>query len=460
LAGTNVRLVHSLWYQSVGALTVLMTQPAKRFFGKPFRLLATEQAFQVKKLQRTGIVRKTTTHAPFVCAVAILLGSSSAAMSAEDEAYIVDRTESASARGMRFAKPIVNPAPAPDVSTLVPDTYPGPYAQGVMTKNGPVHNADAINKAFGSFGIPYTATRVQDGARSVKSKENNRLSTTYPYRAVGKLTFNVGQFVGSCSASLIRKSVIVTAAHCIQNFGAGRERNTKFRFRPAHYGAAGATSKQIAPYGTYKAYAIVVPGSWSNGTDKGRMPAVDNDLAVIALRKWRGRFAGSRVGYLGYGWNNYGFVSSRRTGNLNTAAVTSLGYPAFLDRGRIMQRTDGPTYTTKVEGALQLWQGSNTTGGASGGPWIVNFHSRKPELFGGARPGKQSVMAVIGVTSWGAPGANARKDNYSSQFAQNSRYPKRDYGGFGGGNIGSLLNTLCKVKAPEGGTLKSQGYCN
>ena len=52
----------------------------------------------------------------------------------------------------------------------------------------------------------------------------------------------------------------------------------------------------------------------------------------------------------------------------------------LMDSGRIMQRTDGPTYTTTVVGAGQLWQGSNLTGGSSGGPWVVNFRSATPSL--------------------------------------------------------------------------------
>jgi hypothetical protein len=76
---------------------------------------------------------------------------------------------------------------------------------------------------------------------------------------------------------------------------------------------------------------------------------------------------------MAYGWNNYSFVSSPKTGNLRTAAVTALGYPGLMDLGRIMQRTDGPTYTTTIANAGQLWQGSNFTGGSSGGPWVVNF---------------------------------------------------------------------------------------
>ena len=107
--------------------------------------------------------------------------------------------------------PVVNPLQAPDTSAVVADTEPGPYAAGAMTREGMVPST----RAFGSFGIPYTTTRVQDGARSVGVGGAARLSTTYPYRTVGKLTFSAGY----CSASLIRRSVIVTAAHCIQDFG-------------------------------------------------------------------------------------------------------------------------------------------------------------------------------------------------------------------------------------------------
>jgi hypothetical protein len=198
-----------------------------------------------------------------------------------------------------------------------------------------------------------------------------------------------------------------------------------------------------------------------NGTDTGCGAARNNDLAVIALRRnSSGQFIGDLTGKFGYGWNNYSFVTSSKTGNLHTAAVSTLGYPALMDSGAIMQRTDGPTYTTSVCEAGQLWQGSNFTGGSSGGPWVVNLRSRNAALSGGAVTGSAPVMAVIGVTSWGSADPNAPKDNYSSQFGQNSQYPNGDYGGRGAGNIGSLLNTLCSAAHPNGGTYASQGYCN
>jgi hypothetical protein len=182
---------------------------------------------------------------------------------------------------------------------------------------------------------------------------------------------------------------------------------------------------------------------------------------VIAIAKnAQGRFIGDIVGGMSYGWNNYSFVTSPKTGNLHTAAVSTLGYPGLMDSGRIMQRTDGPTYTTTVCNAKQLWQGSNLTGGSSGGPWVVNFSGANASLSGNAVVGTAPTMAVIGVTSWGSSDPNVPKDNYSSQFAQNAQYPNANYGNRGAGNIGSLLNTLCSAAAPGGGTYASQGYCN
>jgi len=354
-------------------------------------------------------------------------------------------------------KAMTNPLESPDTTWVTPDTDAGSNQKGANTKAG-IIAGEVGTRAFGSFGIPYTTTRVQDGNQSAAGATSaNRLSTTYPYRTVGKLTFSAGY----CTASLIRRSVIVTAAHCIQNFGSGANLFSGFQFRPGHFGAVGATAAQIAPYGTWNWIRLVRPASWANGTDVGTGAARDNDLAVIALgRNAAGQFVGDLVGYMGYGWNNYSFVTSSKTGNLHTAAVSTLGYPFLMDGGRIMQRTDGPTYTTVLGGAGQLWQGSNFTGGSSGGPWVVNFRSRAAVLAGGAVNGSAPTIAVVGVTSWGAADPNAPKDNWASQFRQNSRYPNAAYGIYGAGNIGSLLNTLCASAAPGGGTLASQGYCN
>jgi hypothetical protein len=250
--------------------------------------------------------------------------------------------------------------------------------------------------------------------------------------------------------------VIVTAAHCIQHFGSGSSVFSNWTFTPASYNGS-------APYGNWTWQVLVRPASWSNGTDIGSGSARDNDLAVIILRKnTQGRFIGDITGYFTYGWNNYSFVRSILTGNLWTAALTTSGYPGLLDSGRILQRSDGPSYLTTLSGAGQIYQGSNFTGGSSGGPWMANFGYQNPSFSGGANGGGASVSNVIvGVTSWGASDPNVKKDNWSSQFRQNTRYPLASYGTFGAGNIASLLNTACSAK-PAGSafTYRQLGYCN
>lgn len=391
-----------------------------------------------------------------ISAAAVSLFAAGAAF-AQEKDFVVENTESGTrviSDGAIFTlKPVVNRLRPPNVTSVAERTA-GPNTKGVMTRNGP----QFATRAFGTFGIPYTTTRVQEGNRSAKGvTNNNRLSTSYPYRAVGKLTFDQG----FCSASVILRGIIVTAAHCIQSFGGGNSLFTNFMFTPGHYGAAGATNREIQPYGMWRRAGLVRPASWKNGTDIGCGAARDNDLAVMALRtNKKGEFIGDVVGWMGYGWNNYSFVTSPKTGNLHTAAVSSLGYPALMDGGAIMQRVDGPTYTTTVCSAGQIWQGSNFTGGSSGGPWVVNFSGRNAVLAGGAVVGTASDIGVIGVTSWGSADPNVPKDNYSSQFRQNTHYPDPDYGGRGAGNIGSLLNTLCSASAPGGGTYASQGFCD
>ena len=72
-----------------------------------------------------------------------------------------------------------------------------------------------------------------------------------------------------------------------------------------------------------------------------------------------------------------------------------------------------------------------------------------------------AIAVVIGVTSWGSDDPNLIKDNYSSQFGQNSIYPKASYGSYGAGNIGSLLNSVCSRVVTGGQKTYAQlGYCD
>ncbi len=359
------------------------------------------------------------------------------------------------------AKAMTNRLATPDASRAQAQPAVGGGAPGSSVAS-PATSPIASPRAFGSFGIPYTSTRVQAGASTYQSTLGlSYLSTTAPYNRVGKLFFMNSNGMSYCTASLIRKSVIVTAAHCVQSFGSGNSTYSGWMFVPGVFGGAVGGAPQFEPYGRFSWRAISRAASWADGTDTGSGSARNNDLAVIVLGKNdKGQFIGDVLGgWLPYAWNNYSFISSPKTGNVAVAATTTLGYPYILDDGAIMQRTDGPSFLTTIGGALQMWQGSNFTDGSSGGPWIVNFTSRKPKLSGGAVPGTAHIIAVIGVTSWGSADPNDIKDNYASRFGQNTEFPNPDYGGYGAGNIGALLLNACKQLVSPGVTYALAGYC-
>ena len=353
---------------------------------------------------------------------------------------------------------VKNPLPSPETAEVRAETARSSFISGATA----VKSRALDQRAYGSFGIPYTSVRVQDSSPVNGATNANRLSTTYPYRTVGRLDFNAPGGSSFCSASLIRRSVLVTAAHCVSRFGS-RSWYSNWTFRPGYYGPPGATTAQIQPFGAWTMQNVQIATSWFNGTDTGSGSARNNDIAVFIVEKnGSNQFIGDVVGWMSYGWNNYSFTQSNKTGNLVTAATTTLGYPGLLDTGDIMQRADGPTYTTTIRRAKQLWQGNNFTGGASGGPWIVNFGYATPDLSGGAAAGSAPAQnIVIGVTSWGAGNPNAPKDNYSSQFGQNTQFPNAAYGTYGAGNIGALLQSLCSG-TPSGGsqTYAALGYCD
>jgi len=361
------------------------------------------------------------------------------------------------------AKPYSNPLPPPSNSGSFRYTPPKGLPHGPLkpASDGSGRRAALVTgfRAFGSFGIPYTSSSVELGPGTTPIAANKRafLSSTYPYRAIGKLTFrtSVGGPLAFCSASLIRKSIIVTAAHCVQRFGSGAVRFRDWQFTP---GAHLATK----PYGVWNPIGYVVPSTWSDGSDIGSGAARDNDIAIFLMAKKDGRFIGDVTGYFTYAANNYSFVQTDKTGNLNTAQLHTLGYAGLFDQGQIMQVSSGPS-TTVIDGrAKVIRQGSNLTAGSSGGPWIANFGARQPNFSGGASAGIQSVPNVIvGVTSYGTMDPNAPKDNFSSQFAQNTAFPNAAYGMYGPGNIGAIINAACRERAPgSASTYAALGYCN
>jgi len=277
--------------------------------------------------------------------------------------------------------------------------------------------------------------------------------TSRPYRFSGKLFMRFGSSTFVCSASLVRKGVLITAAHCVHNYGQGSSGFAdEVTWVPGHYNSNGGA------YGVYSATDIIVPSPYVNGTDTCQNGAngivCNNDIATVLLPQRNNLWPGAAMGgWYNWGWNNYGFVSSPAFGNNTVAAITQLGYPVAWDNGFQKQRNDsfGKYITTTNTVNSQLLEntqlGSPLSGGSSGGPWLVNFGTYPVATNSDATYGSAAQRnTVIGTTSWGYinPALNVQG---ASHFGQNVEFPNAAYGGYGAGNIGALMQTTCTTYA-------------
>jgi V8-like Glu-specific endopeptidase len=197
----------------------------------------------------------------------------------------------------------------------------------------------------------------------------------YPYSAVGKLFFRDPKTRRDhvCSAVVNGRRAILTAGHCVAHgspFGGYLFDN--FMFIPAYNNGA-------AVYGQWLASTPVTTTAWFNS---GTFPN-PGDFGFVQAVDQNGMKLGEVVGFLGW-----------HTLRLSFNHFTTLGYPANLDSGRLMQRNDAQT---SHFGGRNTWiQGSSMGAGAGGGPWVQDF---------GLNPaGAPAVLLggnlIVGVTSY------------------------------------------------------------
>lgn len=267
------------------------------------------------------------------------------------------------------------------------------------TSESLAQQAAADSRAYGTAGLPFTTSRVDMGGL--------QLSKVDYFRRAGRLFFKVGADTGVCSASLIKPGVVVTAAHCVAEFGSNTG-YTNFQYIPAYY-------KGQAPYGVWTAAKVYVMDSYLNGSASCAQPGVvcTNDIAVIKLAPKAGKYAGQQTGWFGYAWNGFGFVEGK-------TQITQLGYPSSHDGGELMQRTDaGGQVFADVSNNTVI--GSRQTGGSSGGPWLINF-GEAAKLQGTTLGIDGKMNMVVGTTSWG-PNDSALKFMGASPFTSSNIVP-------------------------------------
>lgn len=292
---------------------------------------------------------------------------------------------------------------------------PGSDGSGVTSPTTvPLSNQKAadfieIPQEFGIAGQPYTT--------SWSNAQFNATFDYYPFRAAGRLFFKIGANTFVCSASLIKPGVVVTAAHCVANFGHSQF-YSGWTFVPAYFNGS-------APFGVWSAQSVTILSSYFNGSDPCAQSGVicQDDVALIVLTPHSGIFPGSATGWFGYGWGGYSF--SNWMGN-SQAIIAQLGYPVALDGGNRMERNDSQGFTVG-ELSNNTIIGSLMTGGSSGGPWLVNF-GLAPALAGVSFGNSAAHNIVVGVTSWGYTNSTVKQQGAAP---------------FTSGNIVVLVNAVC-----------------
>lgn len=258
---------------------------------------------------------------------------------------------------------------------------------------------------FGATGHPFTTERADLGTGTLTNATNK----FYPYRAAGKLYFLIGSSTYMCTASLIKPGIVVTAAHCVANYGQSQF-YSGWQFIPGY-------RNNVAPYNISTAAAAWVRSAYYNGTDNCYVYGVvcPDDVAIIVLNYKPGTkiFVGKNTGYFGYGWDGYGF-----SGTLTH--ISQLGYPAGLDYAQYMERNDSYGYTDATYSNNTVI-GSNMDGGSSGGPWMVNL-GKDPVLTGETNGSYPANNIVVGVTSWGYTD-KSYKEQGASPFTSSNIVP-------------------------------------
>lgn len=182
-----------------------------------------------------------------------------------------------------------------------------------------------------------------------------------PDRTVGKVFFTGNRGDQTCSAVALNsanRSVVWTAGHCVEA-GVSGGFHHNWVFVPGY----GSCSGGCRPYGTFRATTLVTTAAWADDGD------FRYDMGAAVVAPVDGRRLISVVG-------GQGFAAGEPDG----ATFHSVGYPAdppFNGR-RQLQCTGASTGRDDVlggAGPAPVAMACDMTGGASGGPWMIELGS-------------------------------------------------------------------------------------
>ena len=315
--------------------------------------------------------------------------------------------------------------------------------------------------------VPHTTSTVKSTSRPKNSTAKHSITSSKPYIAVGKIFSVINNIRSECTATLIGKAVVVTAAECIAEWGG--DNAVQVLFTPA----ATKSSGENGPLGMWVAKKLYIPACFTAGncsySEAGGIK--DNNIALFTLRKQSGRTPSDMGGtYLNYGWNDPGFslYSGMYAGLNKVAQITTLGYPTNLgdkssNKGGAMIKTDSVAVSSVIEeeNDLKFYLWGSGQPQASGSPVIVNF-GFKPFYSNPSYEGEYSTPNVITGIQFEIENIfRKNQSGLASVFGQNISFPKSKYKDksgrdWGAGNIGFLMRKVCGQGYGNG---QSDGIC-
>jgi hypothetical protein len=207
----------------------------------------------------------------------------------------------------------------------------------------PMHGSQPTNPLSGPYG-PFQRWREAGPI------------TAFPKSTMGKLFFTLNGQNFVCSASVIGRSTLITAGHCTSD-GTNTFATNRL-FCPSYNNGAPDPTRDC-----WTVVTSVVAAPWHNAGD----PDYDYACLVTATtgRKVANKI-GNVTGTLGRAWN---FAVSQ--------AERTFGYPlgAPFNGGTLQTTasTEWYTHDFTAGGPVSKVIGSDLTGGASGGPWILGW---------------------------------------------------------------------------------------